>query len=597
MIEEKSLKKESDNSKLKWLWEKLKGYRLIYLIAIFGAVVYNIMQLTVAIFSQNIVDKFLNEKDGAYNLEHHRDLFILLVVGMIVVTFIRTVIVYITCMGFEKVSQHVLYSVRNNLFHKIEHQDMLFYDKFRTGDLMTRVTGDLDAIRHMLAWVVRMFVQCITLYLAVAVYFFYLNAKMAVAIVAITPLVFIVTWRFKKKVGPRHDNLREQLAGMNTAAQENISGNRVVKAFAREDYEIKKFNECNEAYYDANIKTIFTWINFFPVVESCVNLMPVILIVYGGLKMMDGTFTSGEYVAFSCLIWAITSPMREIGNILNEFQRFSSACAKVMEIEASEPTIVDSENAIDHPGRFDGKVEYKNVSFAYGDKEVLKDISFTIEPGMTVAIMGETGSGKTSLINLLPRFYDPDNGQILIDGIDIRDFKLKELRKNIGMATQDILLYSDTIDGNIAYGNTDMTEKNVKAYAKYAAAAEFIEHLPDGYETIVGERGVGLSGGQKQRISLARALAIEPSILVLDDTTSAVDMETEKYIQQKLRELKFKCTKIIIAQRISSTKDADLILIIKDGKIEEMGTHKELIDKKGYYYDIYLLQDGGECIG
>ena len=216
---------------------------------------------------------------------------------------------------------------------------------------------------------------------------------------------------------------------------------------------------------------------------------------------------------------------------------------------------------------------------------------------MTVAIMGETGSGKTSLINLLPRFYDPDKGQILIDGIDIRDLKLRQLRKNIGMATQDILLYSDTIDGNIAYGDTDMTKEQVKTYAKYAAAAEFIEHLPDGYETIVGERGVGLSGGQKQRISLARALAVEPSILVLDDTTSAVDMETEKYIQQQLKELKFACTKLIIAQRISSTKDADLIIIIKDGQIEEMGTHKELIEKKGYYYDIYLLQNGGECIG
>lgn len=586
-----------DGSKLKWLWEQIKGYRAFYITCIFGAIVYSVMELTVAIFSQNIVDRFLTGKNAEYNLENHRDTFIWLVVGMIAVTFIRTVLVYIICMGFERVSQHVLYSVRNSLFHKIEHQDMLFYDKYRTGDLMTRVTGDLDGIRHMLAWVVRMFVECITLYVAAAVYFFYLDAQMAAAIVAITPMVFIITWRFKKAVGPKHDNLREQLSGMNTTAQENISGNKVVKAFAREDYEIDKFKACNKAYYNAKISTIFTWIRFFPLIESCVNIMPVVLIVYGGIKMMEGTFTSGEYVAFNCLIWAITSPMREIGNILNEFQRFSSACTKVMELEASEPVIVDKENAISHPDRFAGRIEYKNVSFAYGDKEVLTDISFTIEPGMTVAIMGETGSGKTSLINLLPRFYDPDHGQVLIDGIDVRDLKLRELRKNIGMATQDILLYSDTIDGNIAYGNTAMTEENVRNYARYSAASEFIEQLPEQYDTIVGERGVGLSGGQKQRISLARAMAIEPSILVLDDTTSAVDMETEKYIQQKLKELTFDCTKIIIAQRISSTKDADMILIIKDGRIIEQGTHRELVAKKGYYYDIYLLQDGGESIG
>lgn len=304
----------------------------------------------------------------------------------------------------------------------------------------------------------------------------------------------------------------------------------------------------------------------------------------------------GEYVAFSGLIWAIANPMRNMGNIMNEFQRFDAASNKVMEIYFSEAEIVDKENAIDHPDSFKGKVEFKHVSFQYADGNlpVLRDISFVAEPGQTVAIMGETGCGKTSLINMIPRFYEPTEGQVLIDDVDVSEYKLYDLRKNIGLATQDVLLYSDTIEGNIAYGASHLTAEQVVKFARYSAASEFIAKMPEGYDTIVGERGVGLSGGQKQRISLARALAIEPSILILDDTTSAVDMETEKQIQHSLRELDFNCTKIIIAQRISTTKSADKILVLQDGRITEEGSHDELIAKKGYYYELVKLQTGGE---
>lgn len=224
---------------------------------------------------------------------------------------------------------------------------------------------------------------------------------------------------------------------------------------------------------------------------------------------------------------------------------------------------------------------------------MLDNISFTVKPGETVAIMGETGSGKTTLINLIPRFYDAAEGEVLVDGVNVRFRKLKQLRQNIGMATQDVLLFSDTIDGNIAYGDSSMPEEDVKKYARLAAADGFISKMPEGYETLVGERGVGLSGGQKQRISLARALAVKPAVLILDDTTSAVDMETEKHIQESLENLDFNCTKLIIAQRISSTKDADKIIILENGKIKEMGTHDELLAKKGYYYEVFMLQNEG----
>ena len=459
---------------------------------------------------------------------------------------------------------------------------------------MTRVTGDLDAVRHNIAWVIRCIVESITLFLSAAVYFFLINVKLALCIVTIAPLIFFIVFRFRKMVAPMHASLRERLAGMNTDAQENISGNRVVRAFAREEYEKEHFDKTNQAYRDTNIKTQKVWLKFFPFVECIANALPVILLLVGGLFIINGEISVGDYVAFSLLIWAIANPMRMMGNIMNEFQRFAAASNKVMEIYYSEPEIVDRPDAVAHPERFEGRVEFDHVSFQYEDGKlpVLKDITFVAEPGETIAIIGETGCGKTSLIQMIPRFYEANSGRVLVDGLEVEKYKLTDLRKNIGLATQDVLLYSDSIEGNIAYGDSSLTQEQVEKYAKYSAASDFIHRMPEGYDTIVGERGVGLSGGQKQRISLARALAIRPSILILDDTTSAVDMETEKQIQHSLRNLDFPCTKIIIAQRISTTKFADKILVLKDGEIIESGNHRELVSAGGYYAELVKLQLG-----
>ncbi len=585
-------------TKLGWLWENMKGYHAIYILGILGTVLYNFMQLTVPYFSQEIVDRFLTGPDAADNLIYHRDLLLKLVAAMVIFTLIRTILVYAVCMAYEHTSQSALYRIRNYLFNKIERQDMKFYATYRTGDLMTRVTGDLDAVRHMIAWVIRMIIEAFSLVSATSIYFFIMDWRLALCLLAIAPFIFIIVVLFKNKVGPRHRELREKLSHLNTDAQENISGNRVVKAFAREDYEIEKFDRCNSDYSATNKKTALTWLSFFTYVETFANLLPVVLLLVGGLFLIGDQLTMGEYVAFSGLTWAIANPMRQLGNIMNEFQRFSAASRKVMEIYYSEPSIVDAPDAIDHPQRFAGKIEFRHVSFEYQDEEaqgpILTDISFTANPGETIAIMGETGCGKTSLIQLIPRFYDPYEGQVLVDDIDVRKFKLHELRKNIGLATQDVLLYSDTIDGNIAYGDSHISQDEVVKFARYSAASDFIAKMPEGYDTIVGERGVGLSGGQKQRISLARALAIKPSILILDDTTSAVDLETEKHIQESLEHLDFTCTKIIIAQRISTTKHADKILVLQDGKILEAGTHRELIAKGGYYAEVVRLQTGEE---
>ena len=585
---------KKQKSKLGWLWENMKGYRVIYIIGILGTVVYNVMQLTVPFVTQRIVDLFLTGENAVANLATKRDLFYKLLIAMVLLTFLRTLIVYLVCMDVEHVSQKVLYRIRTYLFDKIERQDMKFYSTFRTGDLMTRLTGDLDAVRHMVAWVIRTIVESLSLLAAAAVYFLYMDWRLALALLAIAPFIFLIIILFKNKVAPRHKALREKLSQMNTAAQENISGNRVVKAFAREDYEIAKFNECNTEYSRTNKKTAMTWLTYYPYVESFANLLPVVLLAVGGVFIINKQLTMGEYVAFSGLIWAIANPMRQLGNIMNEFQRFSAAADKVMEIYYSEPEIVDKPDAIDRTERFAGKVEFKNVSFQYADGNlpVLHNVSFVANPGETIAIMGETGCGKTSLIQLIPRFYEPTEGEVLVDDINVQDMKLNQLRKNIGLATQDVLLYSDTIDGNIAYGDSHIKPEEVVKFARYSAASEFIAKMPEGYDTIVGERGVGLSGGQKQRISLARALAVKPAILILDDTTSAVDMETEKQIQHSLNELDFPCTKIIIAQRISTTKFADKILVMQDGHITESGTHEELVAKKGYYYSLVKLQTG-----
>ena len=583
-------------TKIQWLWSNMKGTRALFVLGVFGTVVYNIMQLTVPYFSSQIVDNFLTGENAASNLANHRDWFYRLIILMITFTVLRVIIVYFDCMAYEVASQNALYKIRNFLYDKIQRQDMKFYSKYRTGDLMTRVTGDLDAVRHMVAWVSRVIIESFALYIATAVYLFVMNWKLALAVLIISPLIFFIIIKFRADIAPKHRELREKLAQMNTYAQENISGNRVVKAFAKEDYEIEKFDESNTDYRDTNKETQRTWLKYYPYIESCANALVVILLGVGCIFLISGSLTMGEYVAFSGLLWAIANPMRLMGNIMNEFQRFSAASTKIMEIYYSEPEIVDKEDAVSHPGPFEGKIEFKNVSFMYSDGKlpVLRDVTFTANPGETVAIMGETGCGKTSLIHLIPRFYEPTEGEILIDGVNVKDYKLHELRKNIGLATQDVLLYSDSIEGNIAYGVEYLTPEQLVKFARYASASDFIAKMPEGYETIVGERGVGLSGGQKQRISLARALAIEPSILILDDTTSAVDMETEKEIQHSLRELDFKCTKIIIAQRISTTKFADKILVLQDGRITESGTHEELIEKGGYYAELVKLQTGGD---
>lgn len=571
----------------------MKGYRGRYILALFMTMIGQIMYLTNPIFGRKIVDTFIYNDNAAENLVSGRRLLIMLCLGMIVFTFIRTVIQFSSNMLYEVCSQGMLSKIRNYLFANVQKQDMTFYDRSSTGDIMTRLSGDLDMVRHSVAWIIKALLESIVLFATSTVYFFILDPVMALCLLALTPLIFIISGIFRKDVGPKYVDLRERLSKLNTAAQENIAGNRVVRAFAREDYEIDRFSEKNKEYSEANKNAAMTWLKYFPYIETTAQGLTVVQLIAGGIFVITGRLTMGEYVAFSGLIWSLSNPMRNVGALINDLQRFMASASKIVEVYYSRPFIVNRNDSKEMPEKLRGDVEFKNVSFSYGGTSVLKDVSFKINAGETVAIMGETGSGKTTLVNMIPRLYDPKRGEVLVDGVNVRFIKLETLRRNIGMAMQDVLLWSDTIDGNIAFGNSDMPEEDVHRFAHAADADNFIANLSDGYETIVGERGVGLSGGQKQRISLARALAVRPAILILDDTTSAVDLETEKHIQENLAALDFKCTKIIIAQRISSAKDADKIIILKNGKISETGTHEELLkNENGYYSEIYRLQQG-----
>ena len=539
---------------------------------------------------EKIIDIFISSPDALSNIENKRDLLILLCLAMILFVFVRTCLQFLAKMLYEVVSQGVLQKVRNELFERIQDQDMHFFDTHTRGDLVTRLTGDLDLIRHSIAWIIMMVVESFSLFLFTVIYFFTLDWLMTLCILSLTPVLFIVTRMFAKRVGPKYVVLREKLSGLNTKAQENIAANRVVKAFAREEYEREDFDRYNKDYCEHNQQAAMVWLTYQPYIETLAQALWVVQMLVGGIFVINNRISMAEYTVFSGLLWTISNTMRNIGMLINDLQRFFASISKIIEVYYARPKIVNKHNSAERP-RLCGDIEFRNVTAKFGETTVLKDINLDIKHGETVVIMGPTGSGKTTLMNLIARFYDATEGGVYIDGKNVKDYEPDILRANIGMTTQEVLLFSDTVDGNIAYGKSDLSEEDVKNFA-HLASASFIEKMPDQYETIIGERGVGLSGGQKQRIALARAMAIRPPILILDDTTSALDMETEAEIQENLNKLDFDCTKLIIAQRTSSARYADRIVILDEGRIRECGTHDELMKQQGYYYQIYNLQNG-----
>ncbi len=567
-----------------WLIENMdRKHRRQMVLALGICVVSCVLLLVNPALSKRLIDDVI--------MAQNAEPLIPILLIMLAVKLLREGSRYGMIMMLESGSQNMLYNLRKRLYEKLMYNDMRFFDNNRTGDLMTRMSADLDWCRHFLAYIDYRIVDSVCTFAFAMIYLFTVDWKLTLILFVITPALLVISKMLRKRVRPRFVFMREKLSEMNTAAQENIAGIRVVKSFAREDYETDRFEERNAAFMDSHLKINKVWLTFFPMIEILVNTIQLVTVFVGGLFIIRGEITPGDLAIFTGLSWAVSNPMRELGNLINDLQRFSTSATKVMELYYSRPEITDDEEAVHHE-KVNGEIEFRNVGFSVEGKTILRDVSFHVAPGQTVAVMGPTGGGKTTMINLLARCYDVTEGAVLVDGCDVRKWKLQELRGGIGTATQDVFLFSDTVEGNIAFGDQALTLDEVKDFARRADAAEFIDRLPEGYDTIIGERGVGLSGGQRQRIALARALAVRPGILVMDDTTSAVDSETEQYIQEQLRNLPFDCTKFIVAQRISSMRDADLILVVQNGTVTERGTHEELLALKGYYWQTYCLQYG-----
>ncbi|MCY0887632.1 MAG: ABC transporter ATP-binding protein [Alicyclobacillaceae bacterium] len=488
----------------------------------------------------------------------------------------------------QKFGSNTAFGLRNAIYHKLNWLPFSYYDETHTGDLMSRLTLDLDAFRMFLAFGINNLVGLGLIVVFGIAYMYSMNAILATVILILMPFLAVIAIRFDTKLRPIYRTIRENLSTLNSGVQENVMGVRTVKSFAQENREIGKFNGNNGLYFTSNMEAAVLWKKFFPYIELVGNVGVVLVLGVGGYLVMTHATSLGNLVAFLSIVWFMIWPMSQLGYFLNNMTQASAAAKRLDEVLSAPQAIANTSQSEAPAAR--GRVSFCNVSAGFGGRAVLTNIDLDVEAGQTVALLGLTGSGKSSLVQLIPRFYDPLSGQVLLDGVDVREWSLDRLRREVAVVFQEPFLFSTTIFANIAYGKPDATVAEVERAAALADAAEFIERLPEGYSTLVGERGLGLSGGQKQRLALARAILMNPSVLILDDATSAVDMETEFRIQRALDEHLRGCTTFVIAHRISTLKRADFIVVLADGRIVARGSHDELLSQPGLYRDIFRKQ-------
>ena len=562
---------------LGFLWP----YWKILLIAVICMIVVSGSNLIVPWIIKDIVDEVLAEK----NIQ----MLYWVIAAILVIFLIRGVTTFGNRYLMGYIGQRVVTDLRKRLFAHLQRLSISYYDKRRTGEIMSNLTNDIGALQTAIVENFVSLIQEAAIFVGSFVSMIYLQWKLTVLCLVIVPMVSFIIKFFGKKLHKSGKNVQEKLADVTAMLQEVIQGVRIVRSFNRSDYEIQRFDDVNEANFKANVRTIRQSSQLTPFVEFFSAIAITVIIWYGGLSVIDGIMTSGELIAF--LIYAINlaNPTRRIAEAVGNIQKSLGAADRVFAILDTEPEVKNrpGAGALQVPA---GRVEFDHVAFSYEpDHPVLTDISFTAEPGQTVAIVGPSGAGKTTIANILPRFYDVTGGSVRIDGTDIRDVTIGSLRDHIGLVPQDTLLFNTTIKNNILYGRLDATDEEVWEAVRAANAEHFIRELPMGIETRVGDRGLVLSGGQRQRIAIARALLKNPAILILDEATSALDTESEKVVQEALDRLMVGRTSFVIAHRLSTIQNADQILVINGGVIAERGTHEELMEKNGLYHELYTM--------
>ena len=509
-----------------------------------------------------------------------------------VVALARAGLRYLQGTSQDRLGQEVIRKLRHQLYQKLQRLSFSYYTVHPTGDIMSRVTDDLYAIMDFFGFGLAEMLSSSIMFLGTLGMLLTLDWRLALAVASPVPLLMLVAFRFSGIVGPKWERIRKEMGRLTSTLQESLSGVRVVKAFARERDEMSKFGDRNLTMRTANLDRAAAEARTFPVLEFLSGLCFVMLYGYGGHRVLNGQMTLGTLSAFNWYLWGLIWPIRFLGFLISMARRAAAAAPRVFEVMDAPDEIPQRPDAAPMP-RIQGHIVFEDVTFAFPDGDgspVLRGLSLQVQPGQVVAVLGGTGSGKSSLINLVPRFYDPQEGRILIDGHDIRDVAVQDLRRQIGIVPQETFLFSDTIRNNIAFGRPDATDEEVVAAARAAQAHDFIAEIEEGYQARVGERGVGLSGGQKQRVAIARALLTDPRILILDEATSSVDAETEHLLQVALDELMRGRTSLVIAQRLSTVQNADTVLVLRDGQVVEQGTHEELMALGGEYTRIYDLQ-------
>jgi ATP-binding cassette subfamily B multidrug efflux pump len=523
---------------------------------------------------------------------------LMITAAVIIVIFAaaRAIFAFVQAYMAEKTSQGIAFDFRNEIFAKVQRLSFSYHDRNQTGQLMIRATDDVEKVRLFIAQGLVLAAQSFLLLIATLVILFATNWQLTLVVVPILPIALVVFMIFGKVSQPLFVEIQMRLSALNTVLQENMAGIKVVRAFAREKQEQKRFDEKTDSLYEQQIKVARTFSFLFPVIFLIMQVGQAALLYFGGRQIIGNSLSLGDYQKFSLYVAYVFFPLGQLGFIISLMAQAGASATRIFEILDAKNDVMDKPDATTLPP-IQGHVEFKDVTFRYfasGDP-VLQKVSLEAKPGQTIALLGGTGSGKTTIINLIPRFYDASEGQVLIDGQDVRDVTLDSLRSQIGIVLQETNLFSGTIRDNIAFGRTDATDDEVIAAAKAAAAHDFITTFPEGYDTPVGERGATLSGGQKQRIAIARALLLNPRLLILDDSTSSVDLLTEYQIQKALDRLMQGRTSFVIAQRISTVLNADQIIVLDKGKVVDVGKHEDLMEHSAIYAEIYNSQLVGDA--